>query len=148
MAVLESPSDPRLDTLDGRPVRYWGAYIPKLHEYRVHCAWGVGVFHIQHKRRLKGFNERNNQIRNHKNGWIYAVNEILYPEGDVLANAWRAFSATGLHFGAVDVIYNQGSNKSWVLEINTAPGLFGSTLEKYVEVLPRVMESIDKGNYF
>jgi len=42
--------------------------------------------------------------------------------------------ALGLDFGAVDIVYNENDNKAYVLEINTAPGLSGTTLEKYVEV--------------
>jgi D-alanine-D-alanine ligase-like ATP-grasp enzyme len=41
----------------------------------------------------------------------------------------------GLNFGAVDVIYNEKENKYYVLEVNTAPGLSGTTLEKYVDAI-------------
>ena len=41
----------------------------------------------------------------------------------------------GLDFGAVDVIYNGHSNRAYVLEINTAPGLTGTTLDNYAAAL-------------
>ena len=46
--------------------------------------------------------------------------------------AQNAVEALGLDFGAVDIIL--GKNGIWyVLEVNTACGLEGTTLEKYCE---------------
>jgi D-alanine-D-alanine ligase-like ATP-grasp enzyme len=44
-----------------------------------------------------------------------------------------------LDFGAVDVIYNRAQDKAYVLEVNTAPGLEGSTLDNYVEAIQKVL---------
>ena len=38
---------------------------------------------------------------------------------------------SGLTFGAIDVIWNEHQQKAFVLEINTAPGIEGTTVEKY-----------------
>jgi glutathione synthase/RimK-type ligase-like ATP-grasp enzyme len=46
-----------------------------------------------------------------------------------MAMAVHCVSALGLDFGAVDVIENKKG--SWILEVNTAPGLEGQTLEVY-----------------
>jgi len=46
-----------------------------------------------------------------------------------------AVDALCLDFGAVDIIYNEHEDKYYVLEVNSAPGLEGTTLEKYVEAL-------------
>ena len=43
--------------------------------------------------------------------------------------------AVGLKIGAVDIIWNELENKCYVLEINTAPGLEGTTLVKYTEAI-------------
>ena len=45
----------------------------------------------------------------------------------------------GLDFGAVDVIWNEHESKAYVLEINTAPGLEGSTVEDYKEFFNRAV---------
>jgi D-alanine-D-alanine ligase-like ATP-grasp enzyme len=42
-----------------------------------------------------------------------------------------------LDFGAVDVIWNEKEDKYYVLEVNTACGLEGTTLDKYVEQFRR-----------
>ena len=47
--------------------------------------------------------------------------------------AVNAVKALGLDFGAVDIIYNEKENQYYVLEVNTAPGLEGTTLIKYAE---------------
>jgi len=44
-----------------------------------------------------------------------------------------------LDFGAVDVVFNSKEKLAYVLEINTAPGLTGSTLDGYVERLRKFL---------
>ena len=46
-----------------------------------------------------------------------------------------AIKALGLDFGAVDIIYNEAEDQHYVLEVNTAPGLEGTTLQKYTEAI-------------
>jgi D-alanine-D-alanine ligase-like ATP-grasp enzyme len=55
---------------------------------------------------------------------------------DIVDNAaLGAVSALGLDFGAVDVKCNRQGTRAAVLEVNTAPGLQGTTLRKYAEAL-------------
>ena len=110
-------------------------YVPKKEEYRVHVFQGE-VVDVQRKARKKDVadDQVNWKIRNHANGFIFARGEDVLgavPE-DVLAQAKRAVEACGLDFGAVDVIYNDKQKKAYCLEVNTAPGLTGATLEGYV----------------
>ncbi|CAN5950619.1 unnamed protein product [Sphagnum jensenii] len=65
------------------------------------------------------------------NGFIYARNNV-FPEilRDEIAIA--ATTALGLDFGAVDIIEDK-NEKLYVLEVNTAPGLEGKTVELYAE---------------
>jgi glutathione synthase/RimK-type ligase-like ATP-grasp enzyme len=108
------------------------AYVAKDQEYRIHVNQGV-VFHVQRKARNKAVPdaEVNWKIRNHGNGFIFAHIGVDVPENTKQA-AICAVMALGLDFGAVDII--QGKDGNWyVLEVNTACGLEGTTLEKYVE---------------
>ena len=95
--------------------------------------WMGEVFFAQRKaRRLDTPDEEVNwQVRNHENGFIFANQNIELPDGVADASV-RAVEALGLHFGAVDIAYHQ-ENGFRVLEVNTAPGLSGTTLDKYVE---------------
>ena len=104
-------------------------YKKKKHEYRVHVFNGQ-VIDVAQKKRKAGFENRNNQIRNHANGWIFARENITEP-GDLREVAVSACNCIGLLYGAVDIIWNEKENKCYALEINTAPGIEGTTLQKY-----------------
>lgn len=121
-----------VEELVGAPL--YTMYVPKKYEYRVHIFNGQ-VLHTQRKARSTKVpdEEVNWKIRNHGNGFIFAINEDHTPNPQVTQEALKAVQAVGLDFGAADVIYNEGRDKAYVLEINTACGLEGTTLEKYVE---------------
>ena len=109
-------------------------YIPKTEEYRLHV-FRDKVFFIQQKKRNKDIpdDKVNWKVRNHGNGFIYAHKDVGVNN---IANicAIMAIKTLGLDFGAVDIIYNKKQDRFYVLEVNTACGLEGTTLEKYVEV--------------
>lgn len=99
-------------------------------EWRVHVFEGK-ISYVQLKRRRNGYREDPNyreDVRNHSTGWIYATADIT-PSDAVLRAAFDAVTALGLNFGAVDLISR--GDEAWVLEVNTAPGLTGTTLETY-----------------
>lgn len=108
-------------------------YIKKKDEYRLHV-FRDNVFFVQRKARKKEVpdDQVNWQIRNHGNGFIFAHEGVDVPE-EAKLDAIMAVKQLGLDFGAVDVVH--GTNgKFYILEVNTAPGLEGTTLQKYVEV--------------
>jgi glutathione synthase/RimK-type ligase-like ATP-grasp enzyme len=106
-------------------------YIKKQEEYRVHII-GKEIILTQRKARRLDHPDSgvNWQIRNHSHGFIFQRNDVLLPEG-VSAAAKATIEALGLDFGAVDIIWNEKSNKAYVLEVNTAPGLEGTTVSDY-----------------
>lgn len=109
-------------------------YINKREEYRLHVFRGH-VFFVQRKARKKDVpdDKVNWKVRNHANGFIYSHKEADVPNvaKDI---AIAAITSLGLDFGAVDLIYNEAMDKYFALEVNTACGLVGTTLNKYVEV--------------
>lgn len=109
-------------------------YVPKQSEWRIHVLDGV-VVDIQRKARNREVADENVNwaVRNHANGFVYARNEGVAPPAMVEEQAILAVQVCGLDFGAVDIIYNDYRKLAYVLEINTAPGLTGSTLDGYVE---------------
>lgn len=112
-------------------------YIPKKQEYRLHVMHGE-VFFIQRKARKLEVEDQdvNWKVRNLDGGFIYA-NQDVEVGAQAKAEAIAAITALGLHFGAVDIIWNQKEDKYYVLEVNTACGLEGTTLDKYVEQFQR-----------
>ena len=124
------------DTHDTRAELYV-RYVQKKHEYRIHVMDG-NVIDTQRKalpRELEGREDVNFRIRNLENGFIFTRNDgHVVP--DVVCNvAIAAVQALGLNFGAADVIYQERSRRAYVLEVNTAPGLQGTTVTKYAEAL-------------
>lgn len=109
------------------------AYIPKKAEFRFHVFNGK-VIDVQQKKKKLGVEERNTRVRNVNNGYVYCRDNITVPDG--AANlAVRATEACGYQYGAVDVIYNEKRNQCYVLEVNSRPGLMGSTIDAYVQAI-------------
>lgn len=101
-------------------------------EYRIHLFRGE-VLDAQQKRRRTDFEgEVNTHVRSHANGWVFCRENLAVPD-TVLAAARRAMAACALDFGAVDVVHRVGDNIAYALEVNTAPGLEGTTLENYAQ---------------
>jgi hypothetical protein len=113
-------------------------FIPKTAEFRVHVFRGQVIDYIEKKRvaaehRPENFNRHISSVNL---GWVFARTNIM-DSPDVKEIAIRAVQALGLDFGAVDVAY--WANQPYVLEVNTAPGLHGTTLVNYVNAVRRYM---------
>jgi glutathione synthase/RimK-type ligase-like ATP-grasp enzyme len=109
-------------------------YIPKKAEYRVHVFHGK-VIDVQQKKKKRGFEgDRDTRVRNCVNGYVYVRNDVVPPEG-MLELATKAVAACDYNYGAVDIIYNEKRNMCYVLEVNSRPGLMGTTLVNYVNAL-------------
>ncbi len=106
-------------------------HFKKKKEYRVHVGRG-SVIHVQQKRKRHGFESTTSGIRNYANGWVFACNDVEPLSEEQLSIAIRGVAALGLDFGAVDLLINR-NNEAVICEINTAPGIEGTTLLKYVD---------------
>ena len=109
------------------------------HEYRVHV-FRDQILDVQQKKKKLGYGNGNG-IRNHSNGWVYARAEIA-PTEELLSSARRAVNLLGLDFGAVDIGHRLIDNKFFVFEVNTAPGLEGTTLDKYAKAIYNYYRSL------
>lgn len=114
-------------------VRLYTKYMKKTYECRVHVFNGKVIdAQIKRKRTTDEPEETNTYIRNIHTGWVYCRKDFTLPEAAVELSL-AAINAVGLDFGAVDLIYNQHYNKFYILEVNTAPGLEGTTLTNYIQ---------------
>lgn len=111
-------------------------YIKKKHEYRVHVFHGEVIDVVQKKLKQGAGIVKNKQIRNLAGGWIYARTDIEVPQ-EVLDVAKAAMKATGLTLGAVDIGWNEHHKAAIVYEINSAPGLYGTTMYNYIRSISR-----------
>lgn len=107
--------------------RLFTKYKKKAREFRVHV-WGN---HTLVNEKLKRRGGEHHPVRNTANGYVFARQPKDVPESTV-AVAIKAVERLGLTFGAVDVIYNQREKRSYVLEVNTAPGIETSIADWYV----------------
>lgn len=111
-------------------------YINKTCEFRVHVFKGQVIDYIEKKkvssdRRGDNFNK---YICSIDLGWVFSRTNVRdIPEVRTLAI--RAVAALGLDFGAVDIVYADG--QAYVLEVNTAPGILGTTLVNYANAFLR-----------
>lgn len=119
-------------------------YIPKDREYRVHVVNGA-IVDVQRKVKDPNRDVKDWKVRSHDNGFIYIRNDeggrsykdLLEP---AIANyAIQSVRALGLNFGAVDAIYNRKRNASFILEVNSAPGLENTTLQIYTNALRQLV---------
>lgn len=117
-------------------------FIEKTAEFRVHVFRGEVIDYIEKKkvsteRRPENFNK---YVCSNNLGWVFVRNNIRdIPEVKDIAK--RATQVLGLDFAAVDVVYHEG--RPYVLEVNTAPGLTGTTLVKYGNAFRRYLGKAD-----
>ena len=124
------------------PAPLYTRYVKKKDEYRLHFVGDQLIDYARKAlRKQEGaeYNEEFFMVRNHSKGFVYAREGVNLPK-DVVNQATKAMRKSGLDYGAVDVIYNVKHDKAYVLEINTAPGMEGSTLDNYANALKLYVE--------
>lgn len=112
-------------------------------EFRVHVFRGKVIDFAQKKKMRSERREQENitlseEVRNLKNGWIFARENVFLPEG---ANelAIKVLNTIGLDFGAVDMALDMNGHMK-IFEVNSAPGLEGTTLLSYATAIKSYME--------
>lgn len=124
------------ESRNGRNVSFWSKYVPKATEFRVHV-WMGEVFDVQEKRLRSGAEP--NKIRSYENGYVFAREDVS-PHRSVPDIAVQAVNALKLDFGAVDIGWTENTQTARVYEINTSPGLEGTTLDLYANKVSKTWE--------
>lgn len=115
------------------PCPLYTLHVRHKREFRIHVFDGQIIDQVE-KLKRRGFLARNTWIRNHNNGYVFCRRDIVFPE-IVRQMALKATEALGLNFGAVDVAYREKENTAFVLEVNTAPGVEGTTIFSYAKAI-------------
>lgn len=110
-------------------------YYRKKSEFRVHVFQGRVIDYVEKKARegsttMSNFNK---YIRSYDNGWVFCRDNIE-DIAKVKDEAIKAVASLGLDFGAVDVIWTK-KDKAIILEVNTAPAIEGTTVERYANAV-------------
>lgn len=124
--------------------RLWTRYIPKKSEFRAHFCKPSGSIYFQQKKLREGSAVTGDTyaVRNHTAGWVYCTQDITVP--DAVRQAVQVFVRNDfntLDFGAIDIIYNEQHNQAYILEVNTAPGIEGSTAEWYAAQVKHLLNT-------
>lgn len=115
---------------------------PDRIEYRIHVFQGK-VIHQQQKKKRNGWEDNPNfsdEVRNLKGGWIFAIQNVNASEHTKNASI-KAVEALGLDFGGVDIVQTSDGT-GYVIEVNTACGLHGTTIVKYQEAVKACVEGL------
>jgi len=116
-------------------------YKKKKKEFRVHVCDGEAI-DVQQKRKRKEYTGKTNPwVRSYRYGWVFCRKDIEEP-AELRSVAVAAVKALNLDFGAVDVIWNANEDKCYVLEVNTAPGIEGSSTEIYKKALTAYLQKL------
>lgn len=131
--VLESVGGavPKEEDIPHAPL--YTLYQPKKTEYRVHVIGGK-VVDCQEKRKSSEAEEVDYKVRVHRSGWVFC-RENIKPPKKVLELALEVISKLDLDFGAVDIGWTDSKKLALCYEVNTAPGLEGTTLKIYAKAL-------------
>ena len=78
----------------------------------------------------------NSLLRSNKMGWRFSIVK-KYPKALEII-AIKAVKALNLDFGAVDCCIDVNNNP-WVFEVNTGPGLEGTSLQKYIDAFEDII---------
>lgn len=121
------------------PAHLYTLGIPRiLRELRVHCFQSSVIDYAQKMRIGRAQREAeglhlNRDVRNRKGSWIYARENVQINE-ELESICLNAMEVLGLDFGAFDILEDR-AHSYYLLECNTAPGLTGTTLDRYAEAI-------------
>jgi len=82
-----------------------------------------------------------NVVRSNTRGWKFSSIKIENVPHDLIVESIKALKALNLEFGAVDCVVDV-NGKAWIIEVNTGPGLEGTSFKKYVEVFTKVINDV------
>ena len=109
-------------------------YKKKKREFRVHV-FKDQVVHVLEKRKKAGYEkDRDTRIRNTANGYVFCSDNVVEPVG-LRELALAASKVTNSDFRGVDIGFNEKLNELFVIEVNSAPGIQGTNVDRYVEVI-------------
>ena len=114
-------------------------FVPSTNEFRVYVL-ADGVFDAIEKRHANGTND-SGAIKSEDNGWVFCRQNVNLPP-QCVGLAVLAVESLGLDFGGVDVLWDANKGRATVLEVNTAPGIFGSGVGKFTEAFIQLSEEV------
>lgn len=106
-------------------------------EYRAHVFKGEVIDLVAKAVEAGTSEDACHEIKSHANGWVFVRDAVKIPDAvkvNLVNTAIEAVEALRLDVAAVDLI-RDNENNILILEVNTAPGMEGTTLDKYAIAL-------------
>jgi glutathione synthase/RimK-type ligase-like ATP-grasp enzyme len=113
-------------------------YRKKKKEFRVHIFKDKVVAVLEKRRKVDYTGDKSDtKIRNTANGYVFCSSDVVEPDG-IRNLALAASKVTTSDFKGVDIGYNEKQNQLFVIEVNSAPGIEGSNVTKYIKAITNV----------
>ena len=119
---------------DVEPCPVYTLYKKKKREFRVHVFKDQVVSVVEKKRKKEFDGERDTKIRNVANGYVFVQQNVDEPDG-LRELALRAAEVSYSDFRGVDIGYNKLKDELFVIEVNSAPGIQGNNINRYLEAI-------------
>jgi len=107
-------------------------YKKKKREFRVHVFKDTIVSVVEKRKKTGWTDQRDTKVRNLANGYIFCQQVENEPAG-LRELALAAAKVSPSDFRGVDIGYNERNDELFIIEVNSAPGITGSNIEKYVQ---------------
>lgn len=123
--------------------RLYSKYEETTKEFRVYIFNGLFLDALEKRRNsdMLAANKINYRVRTEENGWVFCRGHVELPN-ECAIQAIKAVKALNLVFGGVDIIWNEPKKRATVLEVNTAPGIFGNTVTYFAEQITEYAEAL------
>lgn len=131
IVVMEKPAD-------FQPCPVYTLYKPKKREFRVHVFRDKVVAIVEKKRKADYEGDKKDaKIRNLEHGYIFAQTVELTPQlkKRLEETSLAAAKVCSSDFRGVDVAYNEKNDDVFVIEVNSAPGIEGTNVERYAQAI-------------
>lgn len=124
------------------PAAVYTKYIPKKREFRVHVFKGRCVSIVEKRKKQDFEGESDSRVRNLANGYVFCQTVELTPalRQKIEDAALKSRKLTRSDFVGVDVGYNQANDNVFVIEVNSAPGIEGSNVNHYCDVIMQELQ--------
>ena len=124
-----------------KPSKVYTKFIHAQREYRAYVFGHNLIDFVEKRKTNKALEDRsvNPDIKTYSGGWCFCRNDIRPPHNieDLRHEAVGAIKTLGLDFGGVDIIEDR-NGKCVVLEVNTAPSIWGETVSRFAEAIKAV----------
>ena len=107
-------------------------YKKKKREFRVHVFMDTIVSVVEKRKKTGWTDQRETKVRNLANGYIFCQQVENEPAG-LRELALAAAKVSPSDFRGVDIGYNERNDDLFIIEVNSAPGITGANIAKYVQ---------------